>query len=120
MLQQLIPHGMKRCLASSDIGPAIFLRMPPDFTDLAGKIKADVCTAHRYDLGTVHDVTGTKHSTLVGAEGFEQDCSTLWSGGGQDVPSCKATAKQRCVNDDVFLYNWKIKDWSRINKSSLF
>jgi hypothetical protein len=38
----------------------------------------------------------------------------------KDVPSFKAAAKQQGINNDVSLYNEKIKDWSRIRNPSLF
>ncbi len=44
-LQQLIPHETKHRLASTDIGPAIVVSVPPDFIDLARKLKADIGAA---------------------------------------------------------------------------
>ena len=119
-LQQLIPYGTIRCLASADVGPDVLVCVPSDFINLAGKLKADVGAAHGYALGTEHNVTGTKHIALVGTEELEKDHPTLRSGRSQDVPSYKAAVKQRRVNNDVSLYNGKIKDWSRIHNPSLF
>ena len=54
--QQLIPHGTKQCLASINVGPAVLVRVPPHFIDLARKLKANVGTARVYALGTGQDV----------------------------------------------------------------
>ncbi len=50
-LQQLISHGTKHCLASTDVGPAVVIIIPPDFIDHARKLKADVGAARGYSLG---------------------------------------------------------------------
>ena len=50
-LQQLIPHGTKSRLASADVGPAILIRIPPGFFNLAGKLKANVGAARGSALG---------------------------------------------------------------------
>ncbi len=50
-LQQLIPHGTKYRLASTDVGPAVVVSIPPDFIDLARKLKAIISAACGYSLG---------------------------------------------------------------------
>ncbi len=50
-LQQLILHGTKARLVSTDVGPAIVISIPPDFIDLTRKLKADVGEARGYSLG---------------------------------------------------------------------
>ena len=82
--QQLIPHGTKHCLASTNVGPALLVCIPPDFIDLSGMLKPEVGAACGYALAlrTVHDMIGTKHITSVGAEELKEDCLTLRSGGG--------------------------------------
>ncbi len=50
-LQQLIPHGTKHHLGSTDVGPAVVVSIPPDFINLAWKLKADVGAARGYSLG---------------------------------------------------------------------
>jgi hypothetical protein len=68
----------------------------------------------------VHNVIGTKYIVSVGAEGLEEDFPMLRWGGGQDVPSSEAAAKQQRISSDISLYNGKIKDWSRFHNSSFF
>jgi hypothetical protein len=46
-LQKNIPHGTKHCLASADVGPDVVKSVPPDFIDLARKLKADIGAACR-------------------------------------------------------------------------
>ena len=116
--QQLILHRTNRCLASADVGPAVSVHIPSDLFNLARKLKANLGAAREYALGTAHDVTRTEHITLVGAEGSEEDHSTLWLGRGQAVPSYEAAVNQQRVNNDISLYNGKIKDWSRIHNPS--
>jgi hypothetical protein len=111
---------MKRCLASANVGPAVLVRIPPDFIDLTRKLKANVGAAHGYVLGTADDVNKTEHIALVGAEELEEDHPPLQLGRGQDVPLYKTAAKQQRINDDVSLHNAKIEDWSRIHNSSQF
>jgi hypothetical protein len=98
---------MKSCLAYANVGPAILVRLPSDFINFTGKLKLNIGAAREYALGTGHNVTRTKHITLVSAKELNEDCPMLQLGGGQDVPSYKAAAKQRRVNNDVSLYNWK-------------
>ena len=73
VLQQLIPHGTKCCLASTDVGPAILAGVPPDFIDLATKLNVDIGAAREYALGTAQYVNRTKHILSVGTEGLEED-----------------------------------------------
>ena len=55
--QQLIVHGLKRCLAFTDVGPAVLVHIPSDFINLVGKLKANVGAARGYAMRTAHDVT---------------------------------------------------------------
>ena len=103
--QQLIPHGLKCCLASANVGPAVLICALPDFIDLAKKLRIGTARGYGLGMGTAHNVIGTEHISPVGAEGFEEDRPMLRWGGGQDVPSYKAAAKQQHVNHDVSLYN---------------
>ncbi len=58
-LQQLIPHGTN--LASTDVGPAVVLSVPPDFIDLTRKLKANIGTVRGYSLSSYGYDYGNGH-----------------------------------------------------------